>query len=252
MENSNRSQKTKRFITGFIAAIAIAAAIFGIRWATYARPPLPEAVEALESDNAVRVNTEPWLAFSPAQAEAETGLIFYPGGRIDPRGYAPLMHAISMEGYLVVIPEMPLNMAPFHINAAREIQAHNPEIDHWAIGGHSVGGTMAALHAKNNTAAIDALIFWASYPATDIRMLGESMPVTLVYGSTDPMVNDESVDERRDLLPENTHYVRIGGGDHHQFGSYMTREGEDFAEISREEQHRQILQATLDFLDLVD
>lgn len=252
MKRKNKASQTKKLFIWLIAALVIATAVLGIRWATYARPPLSEAMHALENDELVQVDTEPWLAFMPAQDKAATGFIFYPGGRIDPRGYAPLMRALAKEGYLVVIPEMPLNMAPFHINAAREIQAHYKEIDHWAIGGHSVGGTMAALYAKNNMEAINGLIFWASYPAADISTLGDSMPVTLIYGSTDPMVNDESVEERRDLLPLNTRYVRIEGGDHHQFGSYVIREDEDFAGISRAEQHQQILRATLDFLSEVN
>jgi len=52
-----------------------------------------------------------------------TGFIFHPGGRIDPRSYASLMQTIAAEGYLVVVPEMPLNTAAFHPNVADEVIA---------------------------------------------------------------------------------------------------------------------------------
>ncbi len=70
------------------------------------------------------------------------------------------MHSIAAEGYLVVIPEMPINMAAFKPNLADEIISAYPEIAHWVIGGHSVGGTMAAQYTKNHPGQIEGLIIW--------------------------------------------------------------------------------------------
>lgn len=72
--------------------------LWGVQWATYARPPLPEALEALQSDDFVTITDTPWLTFTPKQDSPDTGFIFYPGGRIDPRGYSDLMRAISEKG----------------------------------------------------------------------------------------------------------------------------------------------------------
>jgi len=131
---------------------------WGIKWISFARPPLPEAVEALESDDLVTITQEPWLLFSPTQGSPKTGFIFYPGGRIDPKGYAPLMRAIASEGYLVIVPEMPLNIAAFRPNMADEIIAYFPHIGRWVIGGHSVGGTMAAQYTNTHREAIEGFI----------------------------------------------------------------------------------------------
>ena len=190
----------------------------GIQWVTYARPPLQEAIELLESDGLVTVTHEPWLTFIPAESELKTGFIFYPGGRIDPRGYASLMHAIASEGYLVVVPKMPINMAVFNPNIADEIIDHHPEINHWVIAGHSVGGVMAAQYSYENREHIEGLMIWASYPAGNSDLSDADIPVVSIYGSLDPKVNDSSVVERKVLLPEDTQYVRIQGGGHHQFG----------------------------------
>jgi dienelactone hydrolase len=208
-------------------------------------------LDALESDELVNVTQEDWLIFSPAQSTPTTGFIFYPGGRIDPRGYASLMRAIASEGYLVVVPEMPLNMAVFSPNTADQIIAENPDIDLWVIGGHSVGGTMAAQFTDKHPEVIDGLAIWASYPADYTNLSDLDIPVISIYGSREVRVNENSVAERKHLLPENTLYIRIEGGDHHQFGSYEINVEDHLATTSRVSQHEQIIQATLDILQMV-
>jgi len=251
MKKSNRSRQTKKILFGLLTTSLLIAVVWGIRWAAYARPPLPEAVQALESDNLIQVKIDPWLTFIPAKSVPATALIFYPGGRIAPQGYSSLMRTIAMDGYLVIVPKMPLNMAPFNINIAKEIQAYFPEIDHWVIGGHSVGGTMAAQYTDNHLEEIDGLIFWASYPANNVNLANHDLPVILIYGSSDPRVNAESVKKRTDLLPQNSQIIRIEGGDHHQFGSYQINPKDHLATTSRVSQHQQIIQATLDLLATV-
>ncbi|MEZ4769790.1 MAG: alpha/beta hydrolase [Caldilineales bacterium] len=224
---------------------------FAVRWATYARPPLPEAVEALASDDVVQMTQDPWLTFTPAHVTPSAGFIFYPGGRIDPRGYAPLMRAIAEAGYLVVVPEMPLNMAVFRPNTADDIIAAHPEVSHWVIGGHSVGGTMAAQYAGAHAETVDGLAIWASYPADNANLSGDALPALLIYGSLDPRVNDASVTKRLPLLPPDASIVRIDGGDHHQFGSYKINPDEHHATLDRLSQQQQIVQSTLGLLETV-
>jgi dienelactone hydrolase len=174
--------------------------------------------------------------------------VFYPGGRIDPRAYALLMRSIAAQGYLVIVPEMPLNIAAFRPNTADEIIAQYPDISHWILGGHSVGGTMAAQYTSAHPGTVDGLVIWASYPADNADLSQSGLPTALIYGSLDPRVNDNSVAERRHLLPEDTHYTRIEGGDHHQFGSYEIEPEDHHATIDRSTQQEQIIQATLSLL----
>jgi pimeloyl-ACP methyl ester carboxylesterase len=234
-----------------LVIVVLGLLLWGIRWATFARPPLPEAIQALESDDRVQVLAEPWLTFAPAQAPPSTGFIFYPGGRVDPRGYAPLMKAIASEGYLVVVPRMPFNMAAFRPNVANQIVAAHPEIRRWAIGGHSLGGAMAAQYTHTHSARIDGLAIWASYPPDSADLSGLALPVVSIYGSRERTVTDDAVAERRHLLPADTRYVRIEGGDHHQFGSYQVDPRDHRATIDRASQQDQILQPTLDLLETV-
>ena len=247
--NTDRLKKTISVL--FAVSIAVFL-VWGIQWATYARPPLPEAIEALESDSLVAVTQEPWLTFAPVDSVLKTGVIFYPGGRIDPQGYAPLMRSVASEGYLVVVPEMPVNMAVFNPNLADEIISHHPEIKHWVIAGHSVGGVMAAQYTNKNRGDIDGLMIWAAYPSGNSNLSDVDIPVVSIYGSLDPRVNDLSISERKDLLPADTQYIQVEGGDHHQFGTYEIKPEEHQAAIPRAVQHEQILHATLVLLTEVE
>ena len=248
MKKSKPSLSIKKILRGIVALVLVGLSLWGISWATYARPPLPEAVEALESDDLVTVTQEPWLTFMPAKVPPSVCLIFYPGGRIDPRAYASLARAIASEGYLVVIPEMPINMAVFNPNVADEIIYYFPNINHWALAGHSVGGTMAVQYTDRHPDTIEGLAIWASYPANSSDISDLDIPVISIYGSREVTVTDTSVGERAHLLPEDTRYIRIEGGDHHQFGSYEINAEDHLATISPESQHQQIIQAILDLL----
>jgi predicted esterase len=250
MTDKSLSRPTGKQI-GLLTLLLLAAALIvvGSQWLTDERAPLPAAIDALQSDGLVKVTREPWLTFAPTQGTPDTGFIFYPGGRIDPRGYAPLMKAIAAEGYLVAVPEMPLNIAAFRPNVADEIMAYYPDISRWVIGGHSVGGTMAAQYTSAHGGSIDGLAIWASYPADNADLSSLDLPVVLIYGSRDPRVNDSSVAERRHLLPDDTGYIRIDGGDHHQFGSYAIDPKDHHATIDRASQQQQIIRATLSLLD---
>jgi predicted esterase len=252
MADKPAPRPTKKKIWLLILLLLLAAAtVVGIQLLTSERQPLPEAIEALMSDERVQVEQEPWLTFAPTQATPDTGFIFYPGGRIDPQGYAHLMKAIAAEGYLVVVPEMPLNIAAFRPSIADKIVAAHPEIDRWVISGHSVGGAMAAQYTHTHSENIAGLAIWASYPPDKADLSGLEIPVTLIYGSRETRVTDSSVAERQHLLPADTVYVRIEGGDHHQFGSYEINPKDHLATINRDSQQQQILEATLSLLEAV-
>ena len=240
--------RPKKIVLSLIGIVLAGVLIWGVQWATYARPPLLEAVEALQSDDLVAVTDIPWLTFTPQQKMQETGFIFYPGGRIDPRGYSNLMRAIAEKGYLVVVPTMPINMAIFNSNIADEIIAAYPEIQHWVIGGHSVGGTAAAQYTFSHPEKIAGLAIWSSYPADGSDISRLKIPVILMYGGNETGVTDESVGARKYLLPPDALYFKIEGGDHHQFGSYALTTEENLATISREAQHAQILSAMFKLL----
>lgn len=212
--------------------------------------PLPETAVALESDDVVTVTTEPYRAFSPTGQTPTTGFILYPGGLVPAAAYAPPARAIAAQGYLVVLPDMPLNLAVFAPNRAAGIMEAYPMIDHWAVGGHSLGGTMAASFVSNNPQAADGLVFWASYPADSAALTELDLSVMSIYGTNDGLTTLEDIERSRALLPPQTAFVGIEGGNHTQFGYYGEglQAGDNPADISRAEQQAAIVAATVELL----
>jgi len=224
------------FFTGFIV------------WAETPPSPMKQAINALQSDSNVTVISGQLLTFRPTTTNYTTGLIIYPGGRVDYRSYAPLAHAIANEGYLTVIVPMPLNLAVFGANAANDVIASHPEVTSWAIGGHSLGGTMAAQFAYQNPLKIEGLVLWAAYPTSGNNMSSYKLQVTTIHGSNDGLVSTAQIQNSLEMLPPTTVYVKISGGNHAQFGYYGDQSGDNPATITREAQQSQTLNATVELL----
>ena len=219
-----------------------------VAWASIPASPMPEALAALRSNAQVEVATEPWFIFHPIGREPSVGLILYPGGRVDPRAYASAAHAIAAQGYLVVVVPMPLHLAVFGAERASQVQAAFPEVQHWAIGGHSLGGAMAARFAYRHPGTVEGLVLWAAYPAASDDLSSQDLAVASIYGTQDGLATGDKIAASRPLLPADTRWVAIEGGNHAQFGWYGPQQGDNPATISREEQQRQVVAATLDLL----
>jgi pimeloyl-ACP methyl ester carboxylesterase len=223
-----------------------------IYWALTPLGPMPEAEAALISDEIVEVQTEPWLIFQPTDREAATGVIIYPGGRVDPVSYSPPARELAARGYLVVIVPMPLNLAVFAPAKAQQVIDAFPDITHWLIGGHSLGGAMAANYALKNPDLVDGLFFWAAYPASSDDLSTHSILVASIYGTLDGLATKEKIDASIPLLPEDTIWTPIQGGNHAQFGWYGEQPGDNPATITREDQQAQALESMQELLDLLD
>jgi hypothetical protein len=237
----------KRWWWAPLLVIALAAGGF-LLWAESTPSPMAEALAALEDSQDVAVQTEPWYTFQPRKTQSTTGLILYPGGRVDPRSYAPLAHGIAAQGYLVVIVPMPLNLAVAGVDRAAQVQATYAQIEHWAIGGHSLGGAMACRYVKENPGAVDGLVLWATYPAEGDDLSARDLAVVSIYGTKDGLATPDEIQVSRDRLPPETTWVRIEGGNHAQFGWYGTQPRDNRATISRRQQTDQILAATVELL----
>lgn len=61
---------------------------------------------------------------------AGTAIIFYPGAKVDPGAYLPLLDQIQQTGVTCILVHMPFHMAIFDANAAEEVIAHFPEYLH--------------------------------------------------------------------------------------------------------------------------
>lgn len=216
--------------------IGLLAAAAGIALAVYAGDyyrASETAVAALIPDEAVKVETlSDGVAFVPREVEA--GLIFYPGGKVEHTAYAPLMRALAEEGVLCVITKMPLNLAVLDANAADGWQERYPWVEEWYIGGHSLGGAMAASYVAEHAEDYEGLLLLAAYSTEDLT--GTDLKVCSVYGSSDGVLNMEKYEQYRSNLPASTVETVLDGGCHACFGSYGTQTGDGVHTITEEEQ----------------
>jgi hypothetical protein len=172
------------------------------------------------------------LVFKPE--DATKGFVFYPGGKVEYTAYQPLMAACAQQGIFCILVEMPFNLAVLDINAADGIQEQHLEIEKWYIGGHSLGGSMAASYLADHIDDYDGLILLGSYSTADLSETG--LDVLSVYGSEDKVMNCVKYDENKSNLPSDFIEVVIDGGCHAYFGMYGAQEGDGKPTISNEEQ----------------
>ncbi|HHY58944.1 MAG TPA: alpha/beta hydrolase [Chloroflexi bacterium] len=239
-------------VVGVLAAVALAAGGFVV-WASNPAQPMAQALAALQGDDQVGVVEGKWIVFQPLVNPKTTGYIFYPGGLVDPRAYAPQAHAIAAKGYPVVIVPMPLNLAVFGAGRASEVMAEFPDITRWVIGGHSLGGAMAANFVANHPGAVGGLVFWAAFPAGGDSLADQTeLIVYSIYGTLDGLATPEEVLGAAPLLPPGTRFIPIEGGNHAQFGWYGDQNGDNPATISRAEQQKLTVDATVEVLAQVD
>lgn len=239
------ASRVRRLIIAFTCA-ALLALIALLVWARQVAVAAQSARFALDSDDAVIVTRNEWVAFRPRDVDPSIGVLFYPGGRAEPVAYAPILRSLAMRGYLIVMTPMPLNVALFAPERARRVPPRFPEIRTWVIAGHSVGGVMAAEFAERFPEEISGLVLWASYPADFTDLSQRALPVLSVYGTADALTTAQDIERTRSHLPVTTRYVPLDGGGHWQFGHFARR---DTATVSREVQQELVLDATAEFLD---
>ena len=231
-----------------VIVLVIALLAGALIWLRTAMGPSETAMKALQSDDQVMVSQEAdFIVFEPKNNAAATGFIFYPGAGVDARSYAPVLREIAARGHFAVLSAMPLDLAFLKPNAADQVIAKYPEIEDWIIGGHSLGGVVAASYAARQP-AIDGMVFMASYPANDV-LKGSDLPTLSIYGSQDGLTTPQNIEDSRALLPADTDFVEIKGGNHSQFGSYGLQHGDNQATIPPEKQWSQIVDATVAFLE---
>ncbi len=175
--------------------------------------------------------------FHPAKAnDKKTGLIFYPGGKVENIAYAPILHNLSQYGITCVLVKMPLNLAVFDTKAANDVFGAISNIDSWYLAGHSLGGAMASSYAGDNLDKLDGLILLGAYPINDA-----DVPTLVVYGSEDLGLDLSKLEDVENKF-------EIVGGNHAYFGNYGEQEGDGTARITRNAQQEIAVDKIIEFI----
>lgn len=231
-------KKTLKIVLGIVAALLLALVIGITAYLMNGYEADDDAKFAMLEDEWLSVDDqEGQLVFTPTQAtldettkELTTGFIFYPGANVDHHAYAPLMSELSRQGVLCVIVDMPLDHAFLDKNAADHILEDYPDIQHWYIGGHSLGGKIAAEYVADRTDRFEGLVLLAAYSTRDLS--DTDLKVATLYGDRDKILNMDDYEKNLKNLPEGYIEDVIEGGNHANFGSYGEQSGDGPAGVS--------------------
>ena len=239
-----------RWVARIAAGLGVTLLI-GTIWYTKPFPAESVATDALRSGDGVTIDDD-WtrITMTPDRPTG-TGLVFYPGARVEPRAYTRILRPLAEAGYPVVVVKQPYNLAVLGIGAAGDVIGDpDDDIDRWVIGGHSLGGAMAASWAETERDELVGLLFHAAFPAND--MSDRELLVASVSGTNDGLADVDDIAQSVAELPPTTTFVAIEGAIHAHFADYGSQDGDGQPGIDRDEAQAQIVAASLGFLDEVD
>lgn len=229
-----------------------ATAVFVI-WSLIAFRASAEAHAAETSDSVVRVERRDGLRrFAPfGGTPSNVGLLFFPGGMVDPTAYAPLARAVAAAGHSAVIVDLPRRGAfggaddPELFERARTVMRGRSGPRRWVIAGHSRGAVVASQLASERPGGMVGLVLIGTTHPRDVDLSDLKIPVTKLIATRDGLARAAGVERNRHLLPASTRWVTIEGGNHSQFGWYGFQPGDRTARIEASEQRRQLIDAVL-------
>ena len=239
----------RALLVGFLGLVSLA--VVGlIAWASATHRASTDAREALKKAD---TDNGDWYAFAPDDGSYPTvGVVLYPGANVSSDAYALLAQQLAEEsGALVAVARVPLNLAFLDQDAAREVIEAYPDIKAWVVGGHSLGGAVAARFAQANPKEVRGLLLWASRPPGDTDLSDSELAVTSIHGSRDELISSASIAEARTRLPASAVYVEIEGANHYYFGDYGEQSDDGEPTISRDEARAQIVGASSDLIERV-
>lgn len=246
-EKRKLSKTEKRVV--IIMTIAVIAALSVFAWLTYANDyykATDAAKKAMLGNELVEVVEEKdYYIFTTNEedSDADKGIVFYPGGKVDEKAYAPMLLELAENGYEVYLIKMPAKLAIFGMNAAEDVFEDAAHIESWTMMGHSLGGAMAASFSASHDEEVDALVLLAAYSTEDLKEL--DIDVYSFYGSEDKVLNMEKYKEYYSNLPEDVIEEVIEGGNHANYAHYGAQDGDGEAAITREEQQECVLDVFL-------
>ena len=231
----NNKRKILISIATVVVVLIVSVGIFFIYVNNYSRAD-ETALLNLQSNELVNVSYNDeydFYAFEPTIAYTRA-FVFYPGAKVEAKAYAPLMQAYAKQGVLCILLDVNFNLAILDINAAKGVQAVYPCVEKWTIGGHSLGGTVAARYVYKHPGEYSGIVFLASYPDRDLSQL--DIKAISLYGDKDGVLRKEKLEETKPQMPNNYTIIELPGCNHSQFGSYGLQKKDGEATASPQEQ----------------
>jgi hypothetical protein len=247
-----------RPVRGWRLGGAIILAVLALAWLgamAWLRPftAVEPSLTAMDSTDTVIVTETPTqIVMTPALDPSATGVVFQPGAKVEARAYAAILRPLVDAGFTVVIPKQPLGIGFLSMGAFESARDASPGIERWVVGGHSLGGTVAAMDAEEHdadaTAPVAGLLLYASYPASDMSTTLTS-DVMSISASEDGLATPADIEESMSTLPQDSGFIAIDGAVHAFFGDYGPQPGDGTPTISQDDARSQIGDISVDFVD---
>ncbi len=233
-------QKSRRVtliaILTIVAIVAASTIAFFAYVGTYYHADESIVPAFMSSDEFVNVEyhkVAKFYSFEP-KTSYDSAFVFIPGGKVEAKAYAPLMHEIAKGGVLCILLEVKFNLAILDKNAPKGIQDNFKDVNNWIIGGHSLGGTVASIYLSKNPTEYKGIVFLGSYPQADLSSF--NIKCLQMYGTCDKVLKMDKYEAAKAKCPKQTREFIIEGGNHAQFGAYGAQKGDRVANISNSEQ----------------
>lgn len=238
-------------LAGWVALLTLAAvwiiALVRLRPFTAEEP----ALTAMASDGAVTVaETSSLIVMTPVGEAHGSGLFFQPGARVEARAYAAVLRPQAEAGHVVVIEKQPLGIAFLSLGALDDARSAAPNVSRWVVGGHSLGGTVAAMQADSDEdpdSPVAGLLLYASYPAGDVSK-SLDVPVLSLSAKHDGLATPDKIAASKPDLPESAVFETFEGVSHAQFGDYGPQPGDGSPTVPHDDARAQIAESTSRFL----
>lgn len=199
-----------------------------------------------------------------------TGLVFYPGGNVDPHAYIEPMSKFALSGIMhqVVIVKMPANLAILDSDKGKWMYDQFPYVKRWVVAGHSLGGVAACKLVHKWPHFFYGLALFASYPQKSDDISWWTQTVLSVRGENDGLISQEEMDAKLDYLPpairieslddfptvqkSQTIQYTIAGGNHAYFGQYGEQKGDGTATITPQDQIKETVKLLQKWFDIYE
>lgn len=217
---------------------------------------LPE--ESVQADEFLKSDNGDYAMFYSANSIPDKAMVFIPGGLVDPFVYACWIEKLVERSpeFAVLLMKYPSNLAISNIGKASKIINEFENVNHWIIGGHSLGGVVAATLVSDYPDSFDGLVLMASWSREATNLSEWEGSVLSFYASEDQLATAGEVETNSIYLPEGTqlnepggflemtnktYYYEIEGGNHAGFGCYGAQDGDGDATITPVEQQEQLI-----------
>lgn len=229
----------------FIFILAVLAFAAGRLYPILRRPPLvlhqdaavtgvdPAQVSVLYNpDLGGFIDIAPQTGFS-------TLLIFYPGGLVRPQAYVWLGVALAPHGVRTLIPVFPLDLAVAAPDRAEKLLAL-ADGKRVVLGGHSLGGAMAARFLTRHPSAATGLVLLGAFSADGDDLSALPLDVLVLAAEHDGLASLSEVRAGLARLPDTAQLTVINGSVHSFFGRYGPQPGDGLPTVTRAAAERRI------------